>query len=150
MSSKVWDEITCPFPNFSGCTVEVWEWISTFISHLITHVMWCPCWDQSKISVERCWISKLKTKDRQFDNFVVTDGTVTFCATVTTNLSNQRPLIFSEGDSSNRRLSNWATSYVKLSHRFIVNCHPIYDEETMHFWCENSAHSAIGGQFFVI
>ena len=28
MSSKVWDEITYPFPNFNGCTVEVWEWIS--------------------------------------------------------------------------------------------------------------------------
>ena len=29
---KVWDEITHPFPNFKGCTVEVWEWISNFIS----------------------------------------------------------------------------------------------------------------------
>ena len=25
---KVWDEITFPFPNFNGCAVEVWEWIS--------------------------------------------------------------------------------------------------------------------------
>ena len=23
---KVWDEITYLFPNFNGCTVEVWEW----------------------------------------------------------------------------------------------------------------------------
>ena len=21
---KVWDEITYPFPNFNGCTIEVW------------------------------------------------------------------------------------------------------------------------------
>ena len=25
---KVWDEITYPFPNLNGKTVEVWEWIS--------------------------------------------------------------------------------------------------------------------------
>ena len=31
MPSQVWDEITNPFPNFNGYTVEVWEWISTFI-----------------------------------------------------------------------------------------------------------------------
>ena len=30
----MWDEITYPFPNFIGCTVEVWEWISNFISTL--------------------------------------------------------------------------------------------------------------------
>ena len=35
MISKVWDEIAYPFPNFNGCTVEVWEWISNFISHFI-------------------------------------------------------------------------------------------------------------------
>ena len=28
MAGKVWNEITCPFTNFNGCTVEVWEWIS--------------------------------------------------------------------------------------------------------------------------
>ena len=26
MSSKMWDEITYPFPNFNGETVEVLEW----------------------------------------------------------------------------------------------------------------------------
>ena len=25
---QMWDEITNPFPNFNGATVEVWEWIS--------------------------------------------------------------------------------------------------------------------------
>ena len=28
MPRKMWDEITYPFPNFNGATVEVWEWIS--------------------------------------------------------------------------------------------------------------------------
>ena len=26
------DEITYPFPNFNGATVEGWEWISNFYS----------------------------------------------------------------------------------------------------------------------
>ena len=34
MLSKVWDEITDPFPNFNGCTVEVWEWISNFTPYV--------------------------------------------------------------------------------------------------------------------
>ena len=38
MSRKVWDEITYPFPNFNGCTVEVWEWISNFIPHFMMDV----------------------------------------------------------------------------------------------------------------
>ena len=33
---NVWYGITYPFPNFNGATVEVWEWISNFISHF-TH-----------------------------------------------------------------------------------------------------------------
>ena len=33
MPSKVWDEITYPFPNFNGCIVEVWEWISNVTPH---------------------------------------------------------------------------------------------------------------------
>ena len=33
---KLWDEITYPFPNVNGCTVEVLEWINDFILHFIT------------------------------------------------------------------------------------------------------------------
>ena len=33
MPSKVWGEIISPFANVNGCTVEVCEWISNFISH---------------------------------------------------------------------------------------------------------------------
>ena len=41
----MWDEITYPFPNFNGATVEVWEWISIFIPHEIGHVITYPSWD---------------------------------------------------------------------------------------------------------
>ena len=39
MPRKMWDEITYPFPNFNGCTVEVWEWISHFIPCIIMDMM---------------------------------------------------------------------------------------------------------------
>ena len=42
---NVWDEITYPFLNFNGATVEVWEWISNFIPHFTGHVITYPCWD---------------------------------------------------------------------------------------------------------
>ena len=44
---KVWDEITCPFPNFNGCTVDVWDRFSNFIRHFTGHVITFPCWDSS-------------------------------------------------------------------------------------------------------
>ena len=31
---NMWGEITYPFPNFNGYTVEVWEWISN-LSHVL-------------------------------------------------------------------------------------------------------------------
>ena len=39
---KEWDEITKPFTNFTGATVEVWEWMIDFIAHLLIIY---PCWD---------------------------------------------------------------------------------------------------------
>ena len=39
----VWDEITHPFPNFNGCTVEVWEWISNFIPHFTWRMVVNAC-----------------------------------------------------------------------------------------------------------
>ena len=39
MPNKVWDEITCQFPNFNGCTVEVWEWIRNFTPHFVMYVI---------------------------------------------------------------------------------------------------------------
>ena len=38
MPSKVWDEITYPFPNFSGCAVEVWKMDKLFHTTLYN---WC-------------------------------------------------------------------------------------------------------------
>ena len=44
MSSKVWHEVTCPFPNFNGCTAEVREWASNYILHFIMDVLpWASC-----------------------------------------------------------------------------------------------------------
>ena len=42
MPSKVWDGITYPFQDFNGATVEVWEWISTFIPHFVMDVITYP------------------------------------------------------------------------------------------------------------
>ena len=43
---NVWDEITYPFLNFNGSTVEVQEWIlSNFIPYFIMDVITYPCWD---------------------------------------------------------------------------------------------------------
>ena len=42
---KVWNEITYPFPNFNGRAVEVWEWISNFITRLMMDVITYSCWD---------------------------------------------------------------------------------------------------------
>ena len=43
MPSKVWDEITYPFPNFNGCPIEVCQWISNFIPHFMMDVITNPC-----------------------------------------------------------------------------------------------------------
>ena len=39
---KMWDEVTYLFPNFSGVTIIVWEWISNLISHDMINY---ACWD---------------------------------------------------------------------------------------------------------
>ena len=40
-------EISYPFPNFMGCTVEIRKFISKFIPHFITEVTSYPTWDSS-------------------------------------------------------------------------------------------------------
>ena len=45
MPSKMWDEIIYPFPNFNGCTVEVWGWMSNLVPHFTMDVITYPCWD---------------------------------------------------------------------------------------------------------
>ena len=43
-------EITYPFSNCNGCTIEVWEWIRNFISNFTINVITItyPCWDYSE------------------------------------------------------------------------------------------------------
>ena len=40
---KIWNEITYPFPIFSGYTVKFWELVSNIISHFTEHVIIYPC-----------------------------------------------------------------------------------------------------------
>ena len=75
---NVWDEITYPFPNFNGCTVEVWEWISNFIPH-IGHGLLIHVWI---IAVEQCALlhgnpTNLCVKPLQ--NFINPDFVMKFC-----------------------------------------------------------------------
>ena len=35
MLNKVGDEVTYPFPNFNGATVEIWKWRSNFMPYFI-------------------------------------------------------------------------------------------------------------------
>ena len=39
MPSKLWGEITYPFPHFNGNTVEVWEWANKSTRHFIMDVI---------------------------------------------------------------------------------------------------------------
>ena len=51
MPGKVLHGIAYPFPNFNGCTIEVWEWTSNSIPHFIMNVITNPCWDLSQSMV---------------------------------------------------------------------------------------------------
>ena len=46
---KMWDNIAYPVPNFNGCTVEVWKWISNFTPRFTGHVI---TWSRSKIVIK--------------------------------------------------------------------------------------------------
>ena len=46
MPCKAGDEITYPFPNFNGCSVDVWEHISNFNPHFIMSVINYSCSDK--------------------------------------------------------------------------------------------------------
>ena len=46
--SKVWDEIFYPSPNFNGCAIEVWKWISSYIPHFEMDIITYPCYDLSQ------------------------------------------------------------------------------------------------------
>ena len=44
----MWYEITYPFPNFNGATVEMWKLISNIIPHFTIHLNIHPCWPGRK------------------------------------------------------------------------------------------------------
>ena len=52
-TDKVRSEITYPFLNFNGFTIEVWEWISNFIPYFIGCVFAYPYWDFILIPVNK-------------------------------------------------------------------------------------------------
>ena len=41
----MWEEITYPFPNFNGTTVEVCEWMGNYVRLFTGHVITYACWD---------------------------------------------------------------------------------------------------------
>ena len=53
----MWDQFIYLFPNFRGCTVEVWKWINNFIPHFTGHVLTYPCWNCIIQSI--VWTSQL-------------------------------------------------------------------------------------------
>ena len=53
----MWDEITYPFSNFNGATVEVWEWRSNFIPYFTGHVITYP-------------MRKIMAMDAQGNNYI--------------------------------------------------------------------------------
>ena len=46
MQHTVWDEITYPFRNANGSTIEAWELISNSIAHFTELVINFQRWDQ--------------------------------------------------------------------------------------------------------
>ena len=63
--------MTHSFPKLNSCAVEVWEWISYFISHFVMDVIICPFRDLSwpmstkwvHVSLSRVEVSSLPSID---------------------------------------------------------------------------------------
>ena len=51
LPSKVWDEITYLFLNFNTCTIEVCEWIGSFIPLIMMDIICYSCWDLSRFEL---------------------------------------------------------------------------------------------------
>ena len=57
LASKVWNEMTYPFPYFNGVTVEIWKWIRVFIQHFLMDLITYPWWDlRYSLLVEGPWL----------------------------------------------------------------------------------------------
>ena len=55
---NVWDEITYPFLNFNGATVEALERISNFTLHFARHVITYPCSPWARADIGTIWVGK--------------------------------------------------------------------------------------------
>ena len=67
-------EISYLFPNCSSCAGEVWEWISSFISHFTDQVITYPCWDLSE---------SISVKEAPWHSIIV--GSIVFVRTMFNN-----------------------------------------------------------------
>ena len=59
MLSKVLDEINYPSRNINGATVEVWEWMSKFIPHIVVDVITYPCCMLEHLALTKLGISNV-------------------------------------------------------------------------------------------
>ena len=59
----MWDEVTYSVPNFNGCPLDVWEWISNFIPYFVAHEITYPWLKLKLIHVRRngSWSSMSST-----------------------------------------------------------------------------------------
>ena len=64
----MWNEITNSFPNFNGTTVDVWEWISNFIPHVLL-VVWLLIRAGIEVNPRQSQIAQIAFfNDRQFSS----------------------------------------------------------------------------------
>ena len=87
INNKVWEELTYPYLNFNGATVEVLVWISNFTPHFTEYVITYPCWDWSLtmpvkrgpwyIFHQQNWLHLLWFKG--MDNYIHTNVWYVYC-----------------------------------------------------------------------
>ena len=94
-TSEVLNGITYPLPNFNGCTVEDWEWITNFIPYFIMDVTTYPCyWKESQgaNSVLNSWDTPNVSANRWILNKRVPLSLVIILAHIRHGVSNYRQL----------------------------------------------------------
>ena len=115
VSRKLWDEITYPFSNFNGCTVEVWEWISNFIPYFISVVITYPCWEP------------LPTNERGRTSHVVecsvdVNRDISVCVSI--SVPGPRPTLGAKSSLASCQSSGWSVIWLAES------CHSVCRKRT--------------------
>ena len=148
MSSKVWDEITCPFPNFNSYTFEVWEWISHFIPHFVIDIITYAYWDLIKEAPDLNVITSLVTAEAHYDDVIM--GAI---ASQITCLTIVYSTVYSGADQSKHQ-SSASLAFVWGIHRGPVNSPhkgPVtrkmfpFDDVIMHYNMYDTAWSLFAG-----